>query len=177
MNVIKNAKIYFLIFAILSAFTQSKAEIKIAFVEMDTLINESLVGKSMIQQLDKLNKENVKKFSDKRKKLSSEKDKIQSQKNILSKEEFEKKVINLNSEFEKVQKDANSKGNDLRTKKNNAMKKIMEELNEVLSEYSKKNNLAFIIDQNNIVIGRTDLNITKDIIKLLDQKIQKIKLN
>ena len=57
------------------------------------------------------------------------------------------------------------------------MKKIMEELNEVLSEYSKKNNLAFIIDQNNIVIGRTDLNITKDIIKLLDQKIQKIKLN
>ena len=83
----------------------------------------------------------------------------------------------MNSEFEKVQKDANTKGNDLRTKRNNAMKKIMDELNIILSEYSKKNNLAFIIDQKNIVIGRTDLNITKNILKLLDQKIKKIKLN
>ena len=177
MNAIKNAKIYILILAIVLAFTQSKAEIKIAFIEMETLINESLAGKSMIQQLDKLNKENVKKFSEKRKKLNSEKDKIQSQKNILSKEEYEKKVINLNNEFEKVQKDANTKGNDLRTKRNNAMKKIMDELNVVLSEYSKKNDLAFIIDQKNIIIGRTDLNITKDILELLDQKIKKIKLN
>ena len=83
----------------------------------------------------------------------------------------------MNSEFEKVQKDANTKGNDLRTKRNNAMKKIMDELNVVLSEYSKKNDLAFIIDQKNIIIGRTDLNITKDILELLDQKIKKIKLN
>ena len=83
----------------------------------------------------------------------------------------------MNSEFEKVQKDANTKGNDLRTKRNNAMKKIMDELNVVLSEYSKKNDLAFIIDQKNTIIGRTDLNITKDILELLDQKIKKIKLN
>ena len=41
----------------------------------------------------------------------------------------------------------------------------------------KKNDLAFIIDQKNIIIGRTDLNITKDILELLDQKIKKIKLN
>ena len=111
MNAIKNAKIYILILAIVLAFTQSISEIKIAFVEMETLINESLAGKSMIQQLDKLNKENVKKFSEKRKKLNSEKNKIQSQKNILSEEEYEKKVINLNSEFEKVQKEANTKRN------------------------------------------------------------------
>ena len=177
MNAIKKAKIFIIILFTVLAFTQSKAEIKIAFIEMDTLINESLVGKSMIQQLEKLNRENLKKFSEKRKKLSSEKDKIQSQKNILSKEEYEKKVMNLNSEFEKVQKDANTIGNDLSTKRNNAMKKIMEELNVILSEYSKKNNLTFVIDQKNIIIGRTDLNITSEILKLIDSKLKKVSLN
>ena len=177
MNVIKYTKIIIIVFFITLIFTDSKAEIKIAVVEMDKIIKESLVGKSIIQQLDKLDKDNKKKFSEKSNKLSSDKDKIQSQKNILSKEEYEKKVLNLNNEFESFQKEANEKGKNLRTKRNNAMKKIMTELNIILSEYSNKNNLTFIIDQKNIVIGRTDLNITKDILKLLDQKIKKIKLN
>ena len=34
-------------------------------------------------------------------------------------------------------------------------------------EYSKKNELTFIIDQKNIIIGKSDLNITKEILKSL----------
>ena len=50
-------------------------------------------------------------------------------------------------------------------KRNTGMKKILDELNIVLSEYSKKNELTFIIDQKNIIIGNGDLNITNEIIK------------
>ena len=53
----------------------------------------------------------------------------------------------------------------------------MNELNIILSEYSKKNELTFIIDQKNIIIGKTDLNITNEILKLLDQKLKKVKIN
>ena len=54
------------------------------------------------------------------------------------------------------------------------MDKILSELNILLSEYSNKNELTFIIDQKNIVIGKTNLNITKEILKLLDLKLKKI---
>jgi len=54
------------------------------------------------------------------------------------------------------------------------MKKILDELNIVLSEYSKKNELTFIIDQKNIIMGKADLNITNEIIKLLNLKIKKL---
>jgi len=37
--------------------------------------------------------------------------------------------------------------------------------------------LTFIIDQKNIIIGKTDLNITNEILKLLDQKLKKVKIN
>ena len=36
---------------------------------------------------------------------------------------------------------------------------------------------AFVDDQKNIIIGKTDLNITNEILKLLDQKLKKVKIN
>ena len=177
MNFIKNIKAIAIIFFITLIFTQGKAEVKIAFVEMDRVMRESLVGKSVLQQLDKLDKANKNKYIENRKKLSLKKDKVNSQKNILSKEEFEKKVIALNKEFENFKKEGNKKVNDLRSKRNKAMKKILDELNIVLSEYSNKNELTFIIDQKNIIIGRSDLDVTNEILKQLNAKIKKIKLN
>tara|TARA_Y100000748_G_scaffold296659_1_gene289745 strand:- start:257 stop:790 length:534 start_codon:yes stop_codon:yes gene_type:complete len=177
MSVIKNIKYIILSLFIVLIFTQVKAEVKIAFVEIETILNKSLAGKSMLQQLNKLDSANKKTFLDKRKKLLSAREKITSQQNILSKEEFEKKITNFNSEFKTFQTDSNKKIDALKDKRDNAMRKIMNELKILLSEYSQKNELSFIIDQKNIVIGKSDLNITNEIIKLLDQKIKKIKLD
>ena len=177
MKIVKYFKVIFISFFFILTFTSSKAELKIAVVEMDRVMKESLVGKSVLQQLDKLDKDNKKFFNEKRKKLSLKKDKINSQKEILSKEEYEKKIIELNKEFENEKKKANTRVKDLRTKRNKAMAKLLSELNVVLSEYSDKNKLTFIIDQKNIIMVRTDLNVTNEILKLLDAKITKIKLN
>ena len=116
----------------------------------------------------------IKYFNEYKKKLDLEKNKIQTQKNILSKEEYEKKIISLNKDFEKFKIDGNKKINLLKLKRDKAMDKILSELNILLSEYSNKNELTFIIDQKNIVIGKTNLNITKEILKLLDLKLKKI---
>ena len=109
--------------------------------------------------------------------MISEKEKIRSQINILSKEEYEKKIIVLNKDFEKFKINGDKKVNSLNSKKNDAMKKILDELNSVLSEYAEKNELSFIMDQKDIVIGKSDLNITSKILKLLDNKIKRISLN
>ena len=100
--------------------------------------------------------------------------KISSQKDILSKEEYNKNVVILNEEFENFKKNGKKKIELLKTKRNIGMKKILDELNIVLSEYSKKNELTFIIDQKNIIMGKADLNITNEIIKLLNLKIKKL---
>mgnify|MGYP001178422719 FL=1 len=57
------------------------------------------------------------------------------------------------------------------------MNKILRELKIVLSEYSDQNKLTFIIDQKNIIIGRSDLNVTQEVLKMLNNKIKKITLN
>ena len=65
MKIVKYFKVIFIFFFSILTFTSSKAELKIAVVEMDRVMKESLVGNSILQQLDKLDNEN-KKFFDPR---------------------------------------------------------------------------------------------------------------
>ena len=57
------------------------------------------------------------------------------------------------------------------------MKKLLNELQQILSKYSDEKSLDFIIDQKNIIIGRSDLDVTSEILKRLNAKIKTIKIN
>ena len=93
MFVIKNFKI--IIFSIFLVFlsSQVKSEIKIAFIQMEVLINESLAGKSLSKKLNIIDKKNKKKLKESKDKLDIEKNDISQKKNVLSKDEYEKKII------------------------------------------------------------------------------------
>ena len=162
---------------VLFVFTQSKSEVKIAIIDTEMIMKESLAGKSLVKQLSKIDNGNKKYFSEYEKRLKEEKKKINSQINILSKEEFDKKVSILNNDFKKYQKEVTEKIELTQSKRDMAIKKILSELNILLSQYSNENKLTFIIDQKNVVIGRSDLNITNEILKLIDLKLKKISLN
>ena len=56
-------------------------------------------------------------------------------------------------------------------------KQILKDLSPILAEFSKENNISIIIDKKNIIVGKTELNITEKILNVLDRKIKKIKLN
>ena len=46
-----------------------------------------------------------------------------------------------------------------------------------MSEYSSKNSISLIIQKKNIVIGKSDLDITSQILELVNAKIKSVKLN
>ena len=162
---------------VLLFFTQSKSEVKIAIIDTELIMKESLAGKSLIKQLSKIDDGNKKYFLKYETKLKAEKEKISTQINILSKEEYDKKVSILNNDFKKYQEEVKNKVVLTKSKRDLAIKKILSELNILLSQYSNENKLTFVIDQKNIVIGRSDLNITNQILKLMDLKLKKVSLN
>ena len=162
---------------VLLIFTQSKSAVKIAIIDTEVIMKESLAGKSLIKQLSKIDDSNKKYFLEYEKKLKLEKEKISSQINILSKEEYDKKILILNDDFKKYQNEVRDKLELTKSKRDKALKQILIELNVLLSNYSNENELTFIIDQKNIIIGRTDLNVTSEILKLIDLKLKKVSLN
>ena len=177
MFILRYIKIVFIFSFFIFLPSNGKAEMKVAFVEMNILLSQSVAGKSLTEQINIIDKKNREKFNAIKNKLEIEKKDLLKKKNILSTDEYKNKITDLNKNFNFAQADIKNKISVIQSKRNEGMKKILNELNILLSEYSNKNQLSFIIDHKNIIIGKTDLNITGEILKSLNKKMPKIDIN
>ena len=66
---------------------------------------------------------------------------------------------------------------ELNDKRVTAKKELMDNLNTILTNFANNNDIYYILNKKNVVIAKKDLDITDDIIILLNQKIKKIPLN
>ena len=140
-------------------------------------MNNSIAGKSITSQLENNHKKNISKFKKIEDELKKNEAEIISQKNVISKEEFEKKIIDLRDKANKFRKERNENINNLNNQRLEATSKMITLVRPILSEFSDKNSISLIIDKKNIIIGKTLLDITDDILKIVDEKIGKIELD
>jgi len=170
-------KFFLIIFSFLLIFFKTSANDNIAFIYLDFIAANSLLGKSVTSQVKKkrdiLNDE----ISEDEKQLKDKEKKIISQKNILDQDQFKIKIDELRimiKEYQVVRERKNKELSIFSLKANNQMLTL---ISPILNEYSKKNSISMIFQKKNIVTGRSDLDITSIILKKLDEKIKKINLN
>ena len=169
---------FFLIFLLFQVITNiAYAESKVAFIDMQYIMQKSLAGKSLKKQLENIHKKNLDEFKKKEDSFKKIEQDILAKKNILSNEEFQKKISNLRNEVKNYNNERKEKINSLTKKRLESMQYILKNLSPILADYSDKKNISLIMDKKNIIVGKTELNITKEILTLLDVKIKKIKLN
>ena len=53
----------------------------------------------------------------------------------------------------------------------------MKALNPIISDYMKEKNIRMVIDKKSVLLADERLDITKEIIEILNQKLKSIKLN
>ena len=152
-------------------------ENKLVYIDLSNIMNNSIAGKSVTAQLEDNHKKNISNFKKIEEELKKEESEIISQKNILSKEDYEKKIIDLRDKAKKFRKERNENLNILNNQRLQATSKIINLIKPILSEYSQKNSISVIIDKKNVIIGKTSLDITDEILKIVDEKIGKIKLD
>ena len=166
---------FFLCFFLFSFNSYSLDQVVI--VDIDYLLNNSKAGKNIQEQLKKINDARIKEIRSKDKLFKDKEAKLIAQKKILSEQEFAKKVndlkkevINSNSLRKKEMEQSNKKRND-------ALSKLLKEINQLLIEYSKRTKISMMLDKKNVIISKNENDITKEILNLLDKKITKIKIN
>ena len=140
-------------------------------------MSNSIAGKSITTQLENNHKKNISKFKIIEEELKKNESEIISQKNVLTKEEFEKKIIDLRDKANKFRKERNSNIDNLNNQRLEATSKMITLVRPILSEFSDKNSISLIIDKKNIIIGKSLLDITDDILKIVNEKIGKIQLD
>ena len=166
-----------LIFFIFFSKISLSEENKIVYIDLNKIMNNSIAGKSITSQLENNHKKNISKFKTIEEDLKKDESEIISQKNVLTKEEFEKKIIDLRDKANKFRKERNNNINNLNNQRLEATSKMITLVRPILSEFSDKHSISLIIDKKNIIIGKTLLDITDDILKIVDEKIGEIQLD
>lgn len=163
------------IFSIMT--TNSYSETSIAYLDLDFIMLKSKAGISITNQLTEIKKKNIAKLKKMENELNEKDKKLISQKNILSKEDFSKQVKDLRKEafnYEKLRRDLIKDSNNKLIK---AQTNLVKKLSPILSKYSEEKNISMILQKKIVIIGKTELDITKDILELTNKKINSIKIN
>ncbi len=161
-------------FLVLTSVT-AYSEIKIAYIDMDFIFNNSNAGKKLTESLNKININNKKFFDKKEDELKKKELKIISQKNILENSQIEEQLKNLQSEANIYRNEKIKKINEFNKKKNVASEQLFKSIEPILIEYSNKNSISIFLQKKYIVIGKSELNKTNEILEIVNQKINEIK--
>ena len=145
-------------------------------MDVNYLLTESKVGKNINIELQKINNNNIEEFKKIEKTIKNEEDNLVKQKNILKEEQYGLKISELKNKYNSYQEFKNKKNNELKNLRDNAGNKVLKIINDILAKYANENNISLILEKKNVVIGKTELDISKEILKILNNEIRYIEL-
>ena len=170
-------KFFLYIFSVLLIFTSPvSSDQKIVFIDMDRLVSVSKPGTSIFNQLKKVNNKDLIFLKNEEKKFKEKEKKLITQKNIISDVDFKNKVKELKSEINIYNQNRNimiEKFNKLKIENTNNFLKL---INPIIVKYSNENKISIILQKKNLIIGKTELDITDEIIKIINNEIKEFKI-
>ena len=167
----KKTFFYSLIFIILF-LSKAYSNNNVAFVDIDYLINNSSIGKKIINKIDTKDKNNLKILKERETKLKNTENDIKKKQNIISKDELEKEINLLKKNIADFRTEKNKMVKEFTKFKNDELKKILLEFNEIIKEYMSKNSISIVFDKKNIYIGKSSIDITSDLLKEINNKFK-----
>ena len=76
-----------------------------------------------------------------------------------------------------MQKERTSLLDNVGKQRAKAKKELLKNLNPIMSEYMKEKKIRMIVDKKSILLADENLNLTEEIIEILNKKLKSIKLN
>ncbi len=158
-------------------FTQQIVKAETYFIDFKFILNQSDAGKKANLQLKKQLDDGFKKLKEREKQLQTEEKEIIKQKKILSPEEYKKKISSLRSKVTSLQKDRNTILESISKKRAKARKTLLNTLNPIVKDLMVEKNIKIVLDKKSILLANDNLDITKDVMNVLNKKLKSINLN
>ena len=163
----------FILIIIFNLFS-SNLRAEIAYIDISFILNNSNVGKSLNIHINKIKNVNSTKYKDIEDDLIKKEKTLIAQQNIINKDEFENKLKLLAEEIKKYRFDKKKSEDILNKIKIDNTKKILNVLNPIITKYVESNSISIVIPKKNIIVGKKKLDITNQIIKLLNDDIDRL---
>ena len=167
----------FIIFLTIFKFEIAAANVKIAFIDINFIMNNSMAGTSIKTFINDLSREKNKDFEVTESEIKEDENELISKKNIIEESIYNQKVNEIRiriNDYKLERQNFNKNLNEKKIKFNNL---LLEKLNPIISDYVEKNLITIVLPKKMIIVGKKKLDITQQILLILDKSIQKVNFN
>ena len=168
MKTLNKLFLIFILFFITSVGSSFGNE-PIAYLDIDFIIKNSDIGKKSLERINDLNKENINSLKKKEKILKDLEIEISNKKNIISKDAFDKEVINFRKKVDKFKVEQNEIIKDFNDYKKKEIDEIFKKISPIINSYMEKKSVKLLFDAKNIFMARNELNLTNDILEAINK--------
>ena len=148
------------------------AENKIAYLDIDFILSNTNIGKSLFKKIQKFESDKINELNDKEKILKDEENKILASKNIISKDELNKKINEFQIKLKNYKNLRLDEINLLKKKRNEDILNLLKSINPLIEKYMNDNSISILIDKKNIFIADKNFDITKNLIDIIDNNLK-----
>ena len=165
-----------IVFYLLILSTHSTLANNIAFINLDIILNSSDAAIDFKKKIEVSQKKLNDLLNKEQKKLKDKEVNLIEKKNILSEDEFNKELFKLKKEFNDFNLMRNKKISNFEKMRKNYTVKLLSLVQPILTSYSEKNNISVLFQKKNIVLGSNKLNITDEILIIVNKNIKSINI-
>jgi len=150
--------------------------VKIAVVDLEQLLSQSLAGKSIQEQLKQQRTEFQKEFSAREDELMNAENTLIEQKAELSNEEFLQKRKEFETKLLETRNLFQKRRNALDKGVNNALSKLRKKIVEVTAGISEQDNYNVVLTKDSVVLVETEIDITEKVMRSMNKDLPNIPL-
>ena len=171
-------KVFFFFFTFFLIFTtQLNASEKIVFIDINFIFNNSDAGKDLKNKISEKNEKINNEINKFKIDIENKKKKLLAQKNVMSVEEYNKKVNTLEKQIQEMNINITNKKKEFAIYQQQLENSFSKSLNKFIEQFSEKNSIDIILNKDNLLMAKKKLNITNQIFELFNTQVKTINLN
>ena len=147
------------------------------FIDFQKILNESTAGKKAQSELKTRLNQTVKKLDKTQKDLQEQEKQIIQQKKLISAEEYKKKVDDLRKKVSELQKNRSNALSKISKQRGKAKSELLKNLNPIIQNYMQEKQIRMVLNKKDLILADERLDITNDVMALLNKKIKSVKLD
>ena len=145
---------------------------KIAFIDINYIINNSFKGKKILSKLEKVDEKNRNELNLLQEKIKEENEEIKKIKNIVSKEELAKKIDNHKRNIDNFNKKRSALSKSLIDLKKKQTFEIVKQIGPIVEKYMKEKSIDVVLKNETLYISKSNYDITKEILEIVNKEIK-----
>ena len=148
------------------------SENKIYYLDMNYIINNSSPGKTILKKIDEFKIKQTNYLKKKENLIKTKQNELNTQKNILSNDEINLRVKNLENDIKKFNIERKDLINDFEIKKKEELDKFVTRISKILEDFMKENSIEYILNQSSVLIANSKYNLNDKILILVNERIK-----